>query len=458
MKRTASPDKFVFAAVALAFGIALLAVAPARPAPNGGPEDAARPCRLKIVLPASPAAFPEPYHKGKAFSGFEIRGTKGWAWTPAQYLAEIPYLPKFKMNFLMNCYLSMFSDPEKLINRWWEPIPAAKKKAYERVVRACRERGITFCFAIHPQLFSAKPLRYDNEEDFDKLWQHFAWMQGLGVGWFSLSFDDITVEGQDKAWLGQAQARLVNKLLAKLRKKDSKARMILCPVYYWGDGTGGDAAAYLGALARVLDPEALVFWTGDGVVTREMTVRAAQSFRSAVRHGIVIWDNYPVNDRSGALHLGPLAGREAKLAEVAEGYMSNPHAPQNEINRIPLATCADYAYNPRAYDPARSIGQVIAHLADKPGRRAALKDLVELSPGDLACGVPRTGYDSILEEFNRILSGTGGREEAQAFIARVEDVARRLEREFPDKYLDARKTLRNDIARLRERLARLASK
>ena len=32
---------------------------------------------------------------------------------------------------------------------------------------------------------------------------------------------------------------------------------------------------------------------------------------------------------------------------------------QNEINRIPLATCADYAYNPRAYDPSRSVGQAI---------------------------------------------------------------------------------------------------
>jgi hyaluronoglucosaminidase len=419
-----------------------------------GPAEEAPPCRLQVILPEVPTTFPEPLAKGSKEPGFKLRGTKGWGWTAEQYLAEIPFLARFRMNFLMNCYLSMFTDPERLVNRWWEPIPASKKLAYEKVVRVCRERGITFCFAIHPQLFSERPLRYDSEEDFENLWQHFAWMQGLGVGWFSLSYDDITVEGLDKAKLGEAQARLVNRVLERLRKKNPKARMIFCPVYYWGDGTGGDAGFYLGALARHLDPEVYVFWTGDGVVTREITVRAAKSFRTAVGHQIVIWDNYPVNDRTGALHLGPVTGREPRLAEVAYGYMSNPHAPQNEINRIPLATCADFAYNPRGYDPARSIGQAIVHLAEGPGRRRALKDLVEIYPGNLACGVPRTDYNCVLEEFNRILSGPGGRKEAAAYLARLEDIARRLDREFPARFADARKTLRDDIVRLRARPAR----
>jgi len=433
---------------ALAAGLASSARTRERPTQNLSP------CRLEVVLPKAPGKFPEPLAKGVKEPGFKLRGTKGWGWTAEQYLAEIPFLARFRMNFLMNCYLSMFTDPEKMVNRWWEPIPASKKRAFEKVVETCRSRGITFCFAIHPQLFSERPLRYDSEEDFESLWRHFAWMQGLGVGWFSLSYDDITVEGVDKAELGEAQARLVNRVLARLRKKDPEARIIFCPVYYWGDGTGGDAAAYLGALARHLDPGVFVFWTGDGIVTREITVRAAQSYRAAVGHRIVIWDNYPVNDRSGALHLGPLTGREPKLAEVAYGYMSNPHSPQNEINRIPLATCADYAYNPWGYDPARSIGQAIVHLAEGPGRRSALKELVELYPGNLACGVPRTDYNCVLEEFNRLLAGPNARMEAEAYIARLEEVARRLDREFPATFADARKTLREDISRLRARPAR----
>jgi hyaluronoglucosaminidase len=390
--------------------------------------------------------------------GFRVRGTKGWGWTADQYLAEIPFLAKIRMNFLMNCYLSMFTDPEKLVNRWWEPIPAAKKQAFEKVVKACRERGITFCFAIHPQLFSERPFRYGDEKDLESLWRHFAWMQGLGVRWFNLSYDDITVEGEDKAKLGEAQARLVNRVLAKLRIKDPQARMIFCPVYYWGDGSGQDAGRYLGALARVLDPDVFVFWTGDGIVTGEITVRAARAFKSAVRHRIFIWDNYPVNDRSGALHLGPVTGREAGLSGIADGYMSNPHSPQNEINRIPLSTCADFAWNPRAYDPARSIGQAIVHLAGKPRQRKVLKDLVELYPGNLACGVPRTDWNCVIQEFARLASGPGARARAAAFLARVEDVASRLEKEFPGSFADARKTVAGDLSLLRGRLSGLAAK
>jgi hypothetical protein len=433
---------------------ALLAGPPSSARTRERPAQNVSPCRLEVVLPKAPGKFPEPLAKGVKEPGFKLRGTKGWGWTAEQYLAEIPFLARFQMNFLMNCYLSMFSDPEKLVNRWWEPVPDSKKRTYEKVVARCRERGITFCFAIHPQLFSERPLRYDSEEDFESLWRHFAWMQGLGVGWFSLSYDDIPVEGMDKEKLGEAQARLVNRVLARLRKRNPEARVIFCPVYYWGDGTSGDAAAYLGAVARHLDPDVFVFWTGDGIVTREVTVRAARSYRAAVGHRIVIWDNYPVNDRSGALHLGPVTGREPKLAEVAYGYMSNPHSPQNEINRVPLATCADFAYNPWGYDPARSIGQAIVRLAEGPARRSALKDLVELYPGNLACGVPRTDYNCVLEEFNRLLGGPNARTEALAYIARLEEVARRLDSEFPASFADGRKTLRDDIARLRSRLAR----
>ncbi len=433
---------------------AVLAAAPGNPAGRQAQQARAEgSCGLKVVLPEAKGELPEPLPAGRTDPGFALRGTKGWGWRPEQYLAEIPFLASVRMNFLMNCYLSMFTDPDKMVNRWWEPIPEAKKKAYEEVVRACRAKGITFCFAMHPQLFSERPLRYDSEEDFRDLWRHFAWMQGLGVRWFSLSYDDIGVEGQDKARLGDAQARLVNRLLAKLREKDPQAEMIFCPVYYWGDGTGGDAAAYLGALARSLDPRAFVFWTGDGIVTRRITVRAAAAYKAAVGHRLVIWDNYPVNDRSGALHLGPVTGREAGLAAVAYGYMSNPHSPQNEINRLPLATSADFAWNPWADDPGRSVGRAIWLLAGTPGRREALRDLVELYPGNLSCGVERTDYNSFAEEFLRTLSGPGGRAEAAALLDRAEDLARRFDREFPEAFGDAKATLRSDIARLRGKLA-----
>ena len=309
-----------------------------------GPRDPVRP----VVLPAALADLPTPLPHGQEKPGFELRGTKGWAWTWEQYQAEVPVLAACKMNFLMSCYTSVFTNTATFENRWWEPLPKATLDGIGRVAKACREAGIAFCFSFHPALFSERPLRTSDPADFEAMWKNYAAVQALGVRWFSLSYDDIDVKGKDIAALGAAHAGLANRLLARLREKDPEAALIFCPVYYWGPADAGEAKLYVEALGRTLAADIFVFWTGDAVVTPRITRRAAESFRAAAGHRLVIWDNYPVNDRTGALHLGPVTGRDPDLGEVAYGYMSNPLSPQNEINRVPLLTCADYAYNPRA--------------------------------------------------------------------------------------------------------------
>jgi hypothetical protein len=403
-----------------------------------------------VTLPGRALPFPTPLPPGRSEPGFVLRGTKGWAWTWDQYLAEVPTLARYKMNFLMSCYTSVFTDPAKFINRWWEPLPAATLAGIDRVARACHKNGITYCFSFHPALFTDRPLRYDRDGDFQAMWRNYAAVQALGVRWFSLSYDDIDTKGADIAALGAAHAGLANRLFRRLREKDPAAELIFCPVYYWGAADAGEAKIYTEALGRALDKDIFVFWTGDGVVTLRITRAAAESFRKAVGHRIVIWDNYPVNDRTGALHLGPVTGRDPDLDEVAYGYMSNPLSPQNEINRIPLLTCADYAYNPKAYDPARSIGQAIVHLANRYGRKAVLKDLVELYPGDLISGSTMTSFNSVLEKTSELLKSPGGREAAERFLGRVESVAARLEKEFPGRYKETKATIAGHIARMRE--------
>ncbi len=406
----------------------------------------------RVNLPAEMRPLPEPLGQDRSQPGFKIRGIKGWAWKPEQYLAEIPYLVKGRMNFLMNCYLSMFTDPEKSINRWWEPIPAAKKLSYEQVVKACFENGIMFCFSLNPQLFSERPFRYDSQEDFELLWARYNWMQGLGVRWFSLSFDDIPVEGLDKALLGESQAEVSNKLLLRLREKDPEANLIVCPVYYWGCGQGEEAQAYLRALGQKLHPDIYVFWTGDGIITTRITVECARAFKSLVNHRLIIWDNYPVNDRQPVLHLGPVSGREAGLVEVADGYMSNPLSPQNEINRLPMLTCADYAYNPWKYDPARSIGQSILHLAQSGTQREVLRELVELFPGEINLGRTESGYNPLLEKLNLLRAEPEGDKLGREFVSFVENVLRRFEKEFPGQYSSAKETIAYNVELMKKKL------
>jgi hypothetical protein len=403
---------------------------------------------FEVELPVTAGPFPTPRSNPKPPS-FALRGTKGWAWTPEQYLEEVPFLVRAKMNFLMNCYTSMFSSLDPFDNRWWESLPEDKKNGFEKVVRACQDSGIEFCFSMHPQLFSERPLALDNDDDFEKLWLHYAWMQGLRVKWFNLCYDDIGVEGQEKPALGEAHARLVNRLLERLRSKTPGAELIFCPTYYAGCGNTPDAHAYLEALGRGLDPEVYVFWTGDGVVTPRITRTCADAYRKIVNHRLIIWDNYPVNDRNPTLHLGPVTGRDPDLCQVTSGYMSNPLCPQNEANRIPLFTCADYACNSAAYDPLRSIGQAIQALAPTAPQQQVLKHLVELYPGMLLYGDTRTGYNPVWERYHVLLESPDGRAKATALKERVKSIIDELNTVFPGRYTRTKETLKSHLGQMK---------
>ena len=404
---------------------------------------------FEVEIPETAGLFPTSPPDGNPPS-FALRGTKGWAWTPEQYLEEIPFLVRAKMNFLMNCYTSMFSSLDPFINRWWEPLPEDKKNGFEKVVRACQANGIQFCFSMHPQLFSERPLALDNDEDFERLWPHYAWMQGLGVKWYNLCYDDIGVEGLEKAALGEAHGRLVNRLLNRLRERTPDAELIFCPTYYAGCGDTPDSRAYLEALGRSLNAEVYLFWTGDGVITPRITRTCAASYERIVNHRLIIWDNYPVNDRNPTLHLGPVTGRDPDLGEIASGYMSNPLCPQNDINRIPLFTCADYAYNSTAYDPFRSVGRAIGALAPSGPQQQALKHLVELYPGMLLYNETGTGFNPVLERFRALLASPDGRGKAAAFKERVRRVIEEFEAAFPGGYTRTKETLRLHLEKMRE--------
>lgn len=413
------------------------------------PADPDRPApAVAINLPATIRPFPEPLPLGAA-PGFKIRGTKGWAWTPAQYRAEIPFLARCKMNFLMNCYLSMF-DIEHYAwsapgaNRWWEPLPPAKKAAYEQVVRAAQAQGLQFCFSMNPNLFSARTVNDAQLENGNLLYQHYAWMQSLGVKWFNLSLDDAT-NGVD----APTQAQVCNELFRRLRQRDPAAQMIFCPTYYWGDGSRPGQTPYLQTLAGALDPEIYVFWTGDAVVG-PVTRRAAERFRALVGHRVMLWDNYPVNDGHPTLHLGPVTGRDPDLCAVLDGYVSNPMRTQNELNRLPLATCADYAYNPTAYNPERSIAQALALVAATTPQREMLRDLVRAYPCMLAGpGAPhKTAFNPVRDRAQHLAKDHDG----PAWLAELQHLAERFKAQFPGHYGPEKATLDADIQFVQSRL------
>jgi AraC-like DNA-binding protein len=385
--------------------------------------------------------------------GFLFRGMKGWSWTPEQYLEEIPVLAGLRMNFLMNCYRSMsVSRPgESWCNEWWRPMPEERKRQFLRIIQCCDEHGIAFCFALHPQLCSPRPLVLGDAQDLEAFHLHYAWAQAQGVRWFAVCLDDTSWGADGPGALGESHSALVNAIHERLFAHDPGARVIFCPACFWGDGTNPEHGAYLASVARVLHPDIYVFWNGDAIVTPRVTRVAAQGFRAVVRHRLFLWDNYPVNDGSPTMHLGPLNGREPDLCEVIDGYLSNAMCSQNQINRLPLSTCADYAFDPQAYKPARAIGQAIVRLAGDPAAQQVLKELVEAYPGFIVAG-GGTGTNPVRGKFNNLLAQDSTSAAASQHAAQLKKLAARMAEVFPAQFLDARNTLLNDVQWMSEQL------
>ena len=155
------------------------------------------------------------------------------------------------------------------------------------------------------------------------------------------------------------------------------------------------------------------------------------------------------------MHLGPVTGRDADLCGVLDGYVSNAMREQNQLNRIPLATCADYAYNPRAYDPFRSLGQAILLQTDSAAGREVLRDLVAAYPGML--WVPESGnstsFNPVRAQLERLLAGSDAGQAATACVADLQSLSERFGREFPKSYEPEKKTLAADLAFARQKLA-----
>lgn len=428
-------------------------------AATGGESSAGALLPFHVKLPHHVSALPFGSDRPESHPAFSIRGIKGWAWSPEQYLAEIPVLAKYKLNFLMNDYGSLWDlgphgtwVTDRSMNFWYQPLPQEKKIAFESIIQECKRHKITFCFSINPNLRSDKPFDYGSKEDLDALWEHFAWSQGLGVQWFNISLDDITHRID-----AQGQAQLVNEIFRRLRSHDSQAELTFCPTWYAGPnesgvetnstlGTGDTPGTrYTQTLAKQLHSDVYLFWTGPDVCSLTISAAQAMHYKGLCGHRILLWDNYPVNDQRSTLHLGPLTGRAAVLHSTVDGYISNPMSYQDVANRIPLLTIADYLWNPQQYAPDRSIAQAIMHLGTDHEKRNVLRDLVELYPGRLWDRSKLTGWNSLRERFDQHLRN-GERGKARGLLNRSRDVLTQMNAIFSDPWSSGEGVLEQDIA------------
>ncbi len=287
------------------------------------------------------------------FPSFPERGiVEGFYGPPWSHQERIEVL-RFEGQRGMNAYYYAPKDDPYHRKLWRDPYPADETKRLGELVETAHANFVDFCFAISPGL----SMTYSSEEDFSVLTRKLESVGKLGVSCFALFLDDVPQELQNPAdqarfkTLAGAHIYLVNKLNRYLKSKSPANRLTVTPTVYTNEWGSRD---YIKELGAGVNSEVNMVWTGTEVASPAITVAQAREWGKLLGRKPLVWDNFPVNDgRPWRVFLGPLRNREADLPEAVEGVVSNPMI-QAHASMIPLETVADYLWNSKAYDPAKS--------------------------------------------------------------------------------------------------------
>lgn len=290
-----------------------------------------------------------------------IDGFYGHAWQWQDRAAMLEFLAANRFNL----YVLAPKDSHGRRERWREPLSNDVLQEVELLVRQAQRMEVAFGFAVSP----GPSLVYSDPRELEALQEKFAPFLQWGVRIFGLFYDEVPlslVHTADQARfrsLAQAQAALATQLFAWLRAEQPEANLLVCPTQYFGDAVN---SPYLAEVGRLLPAEIALLWTGQQVCSPTLTRREAEAAASVLQRRPLFWDNYPANDGTMAaeLHLLAYAQREPELWRAAAGILLTPMT-LPEASKIPLATAAQYLWNPRRYVPEEAWHKVVTALLGK---------------------------------------------------------------------------------------------
>jgi hyaluronoglucosaminidase len=280
-----------------------------------------------------------------------IEGFYGTPWEHEERLGLI----RFCADHGFNTWVHAPKDDPYHRARWREPYPEPELELLAELVGEADRLGVDFAYAIAPGL----DVCYSREAEFELVLAKLEQVRSIGVRHFQLLWDDVehalhcpedeALYGGAERPTGAAQAPFSNRFA---REIEQPGPLVVCPMAYAATGDG----PYRRCFRDELDPEIVLYWTGPEVVS--LAIHKDELDMSVHRyagHEHLLWDNFPVNDFGSEIrYLGPLRGRDPNLAKgKLRGIIANAMV-QCVPSKLALATVADWARDPFAYDPLES--------------------------------------------------------------------------------------------------------
>lgn len=293
-----------------------------------------------------------------------VEGFYGQPWSHQARLDVLASMASHKLN----TYMYTPKDDVYLRERWRDPYPAEELAALGDLVRAAGAQHVEVVVALSP----GADICYRSEEDYQATVAKLDQLRTVGVTRLSIALDDTPesltcaadtaqADGQDDTVdLVSAQSAYLNRVQSEYVTARGLPDLIDVPTQY----TGSQPTTAKDTQAQTLDPAVAVMWTGEGVVTEEITADQARSARESYgTSSLLIWDNFPTNDGSNVdrLFLAAPQGRDENLAEQVDGILTNPMI-QAYASMPAIAAYGSLSWNASGYESSTVLDQELARL------------------------------------------------------------------------------------------------
>ncbi|MDD5676543.1 MAG: beta-N-acetylglucosaminidase domain-containing protein [Kiritimatiellae bacterium] len=257
-------------------------------------------------------------------------------------------------------------------NIWRKELPERDKANVKMIGDILTPLGIEWYANLNPLAWvnNTDQPRCKNEEDFQALLKYALFAAEHGGG-FSLHFDDarFPIHPDDVKDFGSAKEAdiyLLNKLYKALKAKYPQAGMMFCPPFYWGPGACAYTESreeYLKALGSRTPKDLGIYWTGPAVTSSKIDPSQTKWINDLIQRKPLFFQNILFNHAHGYHYVtDPVRAwpewHSAAFFDEVEAYMLNVGG--NFL--MPMITLADYLWNPKAYDPERSVAEMAKHM------------------------------------------------------------------------------------------------
>ena len=259
-----------------------------------------------------------------------IEGFYGQQWTWTERRSHVQFLSSAGLQ----TYIYAPKGDVFLRTRWAEPWPADTFEELFALSQYCRISNVEFGIGLSPLAL----FRHYNAAGRVALLEKIRLINQLENAVLCILFDDMP---GDFAGLAKQQVAIVNDILSV----SQASRHIVCPTYYSYDPVleevfGKMPKYYFEELGSGLNPMVDIFWTGDKVISSQVTSNQLIDISAQFKRKPVLWDNIIVNDgkkTADFLRLIAISGRDHNLPDALSGQLINPMN-QPYLSQLALAT------------------------------------------------------------------------------------------------------------------------